>query len=427
MVVHATAAILTKDRFDAMRFQPLAACAVATVLALAACGSGSGVTSGPDLEALAGTEPTEVTTTSNPPAAAGVLPQGTSALDDMRAEDFPAPLVDPGDIRSGGPPPDGITPIDDPRFLLVMDALERFDSDEAVVVLEINGDARAYPVQVMILHEIVNDTVGGVPVSVTYCPLCNSAVTYRREIRGVETTFGTSGRLYNSALVMYDRATESLWTHYDGRAVVGVLAGEQLEFVPSPLMSWSQYRSEFPGGRVLDPEQINLGRSYGTNPYVGYDDPDSFPFLFTGDLDDREQAMTRVVGISLGDAAKAFTLESVSGGEAKATNAAVGDLDVVVFWAAGQASAVESREIAGGRDVGTVGVFGRAIDGRVLTFQTDGDQFVDDQTGTIWRLTGEAETGPLAGKHLVRLNHLDTFWFAWSSYHPTSELVPAAS
>jgi hypothetical protein len=427
MVVHATAAIPTKDRFDDMRLLRLAACAVASVLVLAACGSASGGTSLPDLEALPATEPPAASLTSDAPAVVGVLPMGTSALDDMRAEDFPAPLVDPDDIRSGGPPPDGITPIDDPRFLLVLDALDRFDSDEAVVVLEIDGDARAYPVQVMILHEIVNDTVGGVPVSVTYCPLCNSAVTYRREIRGFETTFGTSGRLYNSALVMYDRATESLWTHYDGRAVVGVLAGEQLEFVPSPLMSWAQYRSEFPDGRVLDPEQINLGRSYGANPYAGYDDPDSFPFLFTGDLDDREQAMTRVVGVSLGDAAKAFTLDAVSGGEAMATNGAIGGQEIVVFWTAGQASAVDSRNIAGGRDVGTVGVFSRVVSGEALTFRAEGDTFIDDETETTWRLTGEAEAGPLAGEHLERLNHLDTFWFAWSSYHPNSELVPAAS
>jgi hypothetical protein len=188
-------------------------------------------------------------------------------------------------------------------------------------------------------------------------------------------------------------------------------------------MSWDQFRTEFPDGRVLDPEQIDLGRSYGTNPYSGYDDPDSFPFLFSGDVDDRAAAMTRVVGVELGGATKAFLLDAVRGGEAMATNDTVGDEAVVVFWREGQASAVESREISGGRDVGTVSVFNRNVGGRELTFRADGDTFVDDQTGTTWRLTGEAEAGPLSGERLMRINHLDTFWFAWSSYHPGSDLV----
>lgn len=366
---------------------------------------------------------TTVGSDTGPEPAVSALPIGTSALADMYAPDFPEPLVDPREIISGGPPPDGITPIDDPVHIPVAEALERFDPAEAVVVIDINGDARAYPVQVMILHEIVNDTVGDVPVSVTYCPLCNSAVSYRREVRGVETTFGTSGRLYNSALVMYDRATESLWTHYDGTAVVGVLAGEQLEAIPSPLMSWDDFRSEYPDGRVLDPDQVDLGRTYGRNPYAGYDNVDNFPFLFRGDVDERAAAMERVAGVSLGDDAKAFTLGAVSGDGPTATNDVVGDTPIVVFWTPGQASAVESGDIEGGRDVGTVGIFSASVDDQVLTFHVDDGRFIDNETGTSWRITGEAMDGALAGARLQRLTHLDTFWFAWSSYHPNTELV----
>ena len=206
--------------------------------------------------------------TTNPPleAAQGVLPDGPSALETMVADEFPEPLVPMGEIISGGPPPDGIPPIDEPVFLPVADNLDLLDPAEAVVTLDIDGDARAYPIRAMIWHEIVNDTVGGVPVSVTYCPLCNSAVTYRREIQGVETTFGTSGRLFASALVMYDRATESLWTHFDGRAVVGVLTGEQLESIASPLISWGDFRSAYPTGQVLDWNQTGFNRDYGRNP-----------------------------------------------------------------------------------------------------------------------------------------------------------------
>lgn len=193
---------------------------------MAACaGSSSEVDSVGDTTPTTGPNPTDTATTTadvDGPVV-GALASGPSALDSMFADEFPDPLIDPNEVISGGPPPDGIPPIDDPVFLDVVDNLELLPANEPVVALEINGDARAYPIRAMVWHEIVNDTVGGVPVSVTYCPLCNSAVTYERTINGVETTFGTSGRLFASALVMYDRATETLWTHYDGHAVIGVL------------------------------------------------------------------------------------------------------------------------------------------------------------------------------------------------------------
>ncbi len=163
-----------------------AAAVFATACATAATDDAADIAS---TEEAASTVPTEGSTTSEatddqPEAAQGVLPAGPSALDDMRADEFPAALIDIDEIISGGPPPDGIPPIEDPVFLPVIDNIDILDPDESVVALEIDGDARAYPVRAMIWHEIVNDTVGGVPVTVTYCPLCNSATTYKRVIRG---------------------------------------------------------------------------------------------------------------------------------------------------------------------------------------------------------------------------------------------------
>ncbi|MFH1331566.1 MAG: DUF3179 domain-containing protein, partial [Actinomycetota bacterium] len=253
------------------------------------------------------TTPTTDGPTANGP---GGLPTGPSALDSMLAEEFPDPLVDITAIFPGGPPPDGIPPIDDPGFVTAAAADEWLEDAEPVVVLAVGGEARAYPVQILIWHEIVNDTIGGVPVSVTYCPLCNSAVSYRRIVDGVETTFGTSGLLFASALVMYDRATESLWTHFDGRAVVGVLTGRTLEPIASPLLSWGDFKATHPDGLVLDRESTGHDRPYGQNPYVGYDDPAATPFLFRGALDDRAAAMQRVVGVALGDDAAAWPLDA---------------------------------------------------------------------------------------------------------------------
>jgi hypothetical protein len=402
-----------------------AAAVFATACATAATDDAADIAS---TEEAASTVPTEGSTTSEatddqPEAAQGVLPAGPSALDDMRADEFPAALIDIDEIISGGPPPDGIPPIEDPVFLPVIDNIDILDPDESVVALEIDGDARAYPVRAMIWHEIVNDTVGGVPVTVTYCPLCNSATTYKRVIRGVETTFGTSGRLFASSLVMYDRATESLWTHFDGRGVVGVLAGEQLESIPAPLMSWGDFREAYPAGQVLDWTQTGVSRPYGTNPYTGYDDPATDPFLFRGDLDGRARAKQRVVGVEIDGVSKAYALEGVSGGEAKATNTDIDGLPLVILWKAGQVSALDTASLDAGQDVGTVGVFNPVVDGQTLTFTAEGDRFVDAETGSVWLVSGDAVSGPLEGTSLERIEHLDTFWFAWSSFKPETELI----
>ncbi len=357
------------------------------------------------------------------PAAQGALPTGPSALADMNAAEFPEPLVDPGEIISGGPPPDGIPPIDDPVFLDVADNLGVLEDNEPVVALVIGDDARAYPVSIMIWHEIVNDTVGGVPVSVTYCPLCNSAVTYGREINGIETTFGTSGRLFASALVMYDRATESLWTHFDGRAVVGVLTGTELEVYGSPLMSWADFRSNYPTGKVLDETQTGFRRSYGSNPYVGYDDSDTEPFLFRGVPDGRARSKERVVGVSHSDVDVAYSLQSISGDGPTATAVDHGGEQLVILWNPGQSTALEGAGVDDGRDVGSVGVFVPQVGEQTLTIVADGDGFVDEETASRWTVAGVAVDGELAGSELERIPHLDTFWFAWATYRPGSGLV----
>jgi hypothetical protein len=155
----------------------------------------------------------------------------------------PSPLVDPDEIVSGGPPPDGIPPIDRPKFE-DPSGVPWLDPKEPVIAIEINGDSRAYPAQILIWHEIVNDTVGKVPVTVTYCPLCNTGIAFRRPvIAGQLLDFGTSGKLYRSNLVMYDRQTESLWPQALGQAVVGPLTGTKLEWVPVQMVGWADWRA----------------------------------------------------------------------------------------------------------------------------------------------------------------------------------------
>ncbi|MFV2040268.1 MAG: DUF3179 domain-containing protein [Acidimicrobiales bacterium] len=403
-----------------MRPRKLIVTTLLVALIATACSS-----SGSDSGSAAGGEAETASSASSSQASGASLPDGPSALDDRFDSAFPDPLINPDEIRSGGPPPDGIPPIDDPQFVSVPVADEWLSDTEPVLLLDIDGDVRVYPVQILMWHEIVNDVVGGEPVSITYCPLCNSAITFKRTIRGVETTFGTSGSLYVANLVMYDRATESLWNQLDGRAVVGVLTGEVLEQISSPMVAWGDVRESQPDALVLDRNRTGVSRSYGTNPYTGLDNPDGRPFLFSGDVDVRAKAMQRIVAVETDAAAAAWALEAIAGTGAgpAVTTGAVGDDPVVLFWTPGQSSALDKNNISDGRDVGSVGVFSPVLDGETLEFSTDGDDIVDTGTGSTWNVLGEAVAGELVGSQLTPVVFVRTFWFSWSTFRPDTTLV----
>jgi hypothetical protein len=322
------------------------------------------------------------------------------------------------EIFSGGPPRDGIPPLDSPRFESVSSADSWIDDVEPVIIFDYEGIARAYPLQIMTWHEIVNDEVAGTPVVVTFCPLCNTALVFRRPTIASETlTFGTSGNLRYSDLVMWDRQTESWWQQFNGQAIVGDLTGTQLEFLPSAIISWADFKSNHPDGEVLSIE-TGFIRSYGRNPYSGYDNINSYPFAFTGDLENDLPPMARVLGIQLEDGqGAAFSLDLLQ--ENLILNEVLGDTKVVIFWKPGTASALDSSSISDGRDVGTTGVFLSEVDGQLLTFEAGQDGvFIDQETSTIWDILGKAIIGPLEGAQLVSLPHHDTFWFAWAAFVP---------
>lgn len=350
----------------------------------------------------------------------------------------PPSLIPLEEIRSGGPPPDGIPPIDRPRFGSAAEAQNWLKPTEPVVALVHGGDARAYPLQILTWHEIVNDTVGGDPITVTFCPLCNSAMAFDRRVSttsearalldGIDEAvldFGTSGRLYQSNLVMYDRQTKSLWLQFTGQGVTGPFMGTDLEFVPVQILAWRDVRSAHPGVRVLS-RDTGFDRSYGRNPYVGYDTIEDRPFLFDGPLDDRMRAMDRVATIVRGDDAVAFPfarLDRLAGESGLAVvHERVGGQDIVVLFKRGAASALDTSEIAQGRDVGAVGIFEAVRGDEPVRLRVRGDVFVDEQTGSTWNILGEATSGPLAGSRLRPLHHDHTFWFVWAAFHPDARI-----
>ena len=359
----------------------------------------------------------------------GLRESTISALrDGMTAPLLPEPLVSPLDVLSGGPAPDGIPSIDAPEFERAAE-VEWLQPQEAVVTLTLNGDARAYPVQVMIWHEIVNDTIGGEPVTVTYCPLCNTAIGYYRQLGDRIFDFGTSGRLYNSALVMYDRQTESLWAHYTGQAIAGALTGAQLELIPVATVSWETFLDEHPGGLVLT-RPGGFGRQYGTNPYANYDRPDGSPIFLGGTPDPRLPPQTRVLVVRHDGASIAVQLDTLQSEGVLPLN--LGGTPVVAFHLPGTATPIQNQQVAFGRDVGATGVFDPAVEGQTLTFTRLPDAassagpaaFTDDQTGSTWTVLGRALDGPLAGTQLTPIEHIDTFWFAAAAYDPGIELRP---
>jgi hypothetical protein len=188
-------------------------------------------------------------------------------------------------------------------------------------------------------------------------------------------------------------------------------------------MAWEDFVATYPDGQVLDWTQTGHSRDYGRNPYAGYDDAETDPFLFRGLVDGRERAKQRVVGITVDEASVAYSMALLADGGGTATALAAGGRDLVILWTPGQASALDASTVDEGRDVGSVGVFVPEVDGSSVTLVAGDGQFVDEETGSTWTIAGVAVDGPLKGSRLERVEHLDTFWFAWSTYRPETLLI----
>lgn len=399
----------------------LAATAVGLVLLVAAC---SGTAPPP--------EPRPSPSGSPPAAEPTPTATGSPDLGKLRVTtlnwktDFTKTNIDLSEIISGGPPKDGIPAIDEPRFESIAAARAWLADQSPVIALEVDGDARAYPLAILIWHEIVNDTVGGAPLVVTFCPLCNTALVFERRIDDRILDFGTTGNLRFSDLVMYDRQTETWWQQAIGEGIVGEYTGRRLTFVPAQIVSLAEFEAAYPSGQVLSRE-TGYRRQYGRNPYVGYDRVDQSPFLFTGVVDGRLAPMERVVTVGEGEAAFAFPYsELAQTGVAAVT---IAGQPIVVLWVPGSASALDAANIDAGRDVGMTGVFRAELDGRTLTFERPTGPtgpIADRETGSSWSVTGRATAGPLAGRALQPVVHGDHFWFAWAAFQPATRIWTAA-
>ncbi len=257
--------------------------------------------------------------------------------------DFSKSTITFDEVTEGGPGKDGIRAIDNPQFVPLNAAYPlQIGPKEPVISFSHGGEARAYPLRILIRHEIVNDSIGGLPVAVTYCPLCDSAVVFDRRFDGRVLDFGTTGKLRHSDMVMYDRQTETWWQQFVGGGLIGQFAGRELTVLPSRVESIERFKARFPDGRILLPAVTRTG--FYENPYENYDGRNRPLPFFTGDLPQDIEPMARVVAVG----EKAWSLRSLT------RRGRIEDGDLVLSWAAGQNSAVDQRDISKGRDIGNV-------------------------------------------------------------------------
>ena len=224
-------------------------------------------------------------------------------------------------IQAGGPPRDGIPPINEPVFAPAQ-TIEFLEADDRVLGVVLNGQAKAYPIPILNWHEIINDAIGGTSIAVTYCPLCGSGMVFNRQLDQQVLQFGTSGLLYNSNLLMYDQASESLWSQALAQAIAGPRAGERLSFVPARHMYWAEWRKRYPQSRVLT-TKTGYARDYHRSPYGDYRARRHIPFP-VGQWKRRYHPKTWVMGLALDDQYKAYPYPELAQSETPFTDQ-VGD------------------------------------------------------------------------------------------------------
>ncbi len=331
------------------------------------------------------------------------------------ATNFCQHSVDYSEIISGGPPPDGIPPIDNPNFDSIAQGDAWLADVQPVIALAVGDEAKAYPLAILTRHEIANDEIAGIPVAVTFCPLCNAGIVFKREVDDQVLRFGVSGNLRNSDLIMWDNKTLSWWQQFTGEAIVGEMTGTQLEMLPAQMVAWKDFKDAYPNGQVLS----NNGRNYGLNPYTGYDSSTQ-PFLFLGTPDSRLQATERVLGYFAGDTAVAYPLSLIA--EKGVIEDTIDDRDVVIFYEPGQVSALDQSVIEASKEVGSAGMFILEVDGQMLTFSYDDGIITDSETGSEWDVFGRAISGELEGAQLEPILSHTHFWFAWAAFRPDTKL-----
>ena len=324
------------------------------------------------------------------------------------------------ELRPGGPPKDGIPSIQNPKFVSVDGSRAWLHAKDPVLAVEHAGEARAYPLQILIFHELVGDQIGDLPILASYCPLCNSALTFDRRIDGKTYDFGVSGMLRNSDMVMYDRQTDSLWQQFTGEGIVGTMTGKRLEIVSSQVIAYEQFAKSYPDGKVLS-RNTGYQRHYGQSPYAGYEFSSRLTFPVPLKRTPPVRPMERVVAITLEGKTRAYPFEYLR--KRGAVDGKIKKQRYVVLYEPSTLTTMDSKRIADGKPIGSAGVFSPILDGERLKFRYKKRKITDKQTGSTWDVTGRALDGPLAGKRLEPINSSVFYALALFAFYPKTELL----
>jgi Protein of unknown function (DUF3179) len=327
------------------------------------------------------------------------------------------------ELKPGGPPKDGILAVRQPQFEDPGKASAWLGPKDPVLVVEMSGESRAYPLSILIWHELVIDQIGDTPILVSYCPLCNSAVVFDRRVDGAVYDFGVSGMLRNSDMVMYDRQTDSLWQQMTGEAIVGTLTGKKLQTLASQTVSFYTFTHTDPTGKVLS-RTTGFDRPYGQNPYVGYEFGSRLMAPVNVPASARGRLLERIVAVEIGGTARAYSFRLLRAGGVVEDR--IRQKRFVIFYEGGMVTPLDSKRISDSREVGSAAVFAPFVDGRELTFRRKNGRIIDKQTGSIWNVLGVAMEGPLAGKRLPSVDHTVAFAFAWLAFRPDTLVVGEA-
>ena len=316
-----------------------------------------------------------------------------------------------------------------PDFIGKEKGLQSFITREPVMVIEVNGAAKAYPLNMLSFHEIANDSLAGIPIVATYCPLCNSGIVYDRRLTYKGTPylleFDVSGMLRKTDMVMADCQTESWWQQLMGKAIVGELAGAELKVIPSLIISVEEFFDRYPKGKIVSRNtgDKNAEVKYGINLYRHYDSLDGKPyerFFSPDDIDSRLPPMERVVDINSKGEFKIYPFSVLRGKEV--VNDTFNSKHIVLFYKPGVVSILDEKSINESKDIGMVTVFNALIDGKILIFKKEGGKFIDTNTNSEWDITGQCIAGKLKGKQLKVEPHGNHFAFAWLAFHPDSNI-----
>lgn len=411
------------------RLQAAAFVALAVLATSCASSDSAGQTVGVESGSEAGSEaastaesgPDGLSIFDDPEAVRATLDASVFGSTSQWPTDWTRTTVDVSEIRAGlrgADPRDGIPPIDFPEYESVEAAAEWLSGNQPGAVVQVNGQAWFYPLAIMTAHEIVNDTLADVPVAVTYCPLCNTALAFDRRVDGQVLRFGVSGLLRKSDLVMWDDQTTSLWQQVTGEGIVGTYAGTNLTPISTAIVSFAQFAENFPSGQSLSRE-TGFGRTYGSNPYEKYSSSNSpIGSFFLGDPDPRLPALSRVVGVTTPTTAQAYPFEVLA--TQRVVNDTIDDIPIVVLWGGDTADALDLRSIQDSAAIGTAIAFRAEVEGQALTFEVNGDGFRDRETGSEWNVLGLATAGELEGTRLETVTHRNEFWFAFAGFFPAA-------